>query len=89
MCQILRRLEFRVEKDGAFLKVTAPRWREDIEVGEPDLAEEIIRFIKRKAKTLLVPYVITCAAVVLLAGAAEAFRGGDAAAAVCVRKPCM
>ena len=41
--EILRRLEFRVEKDGAFLKVTAPRWREDIEVGEPDLAEEIIR----------------------------------------------
>ena len=44
--------------------------------------EEIIHFIKRKAKTLLVPYVITCASVVLLAGAAEAFRGGDAAAAV-------
>ncbi len=40
---ILRRLDFKVEKDGERLTVTAPRWREDIEVGEPDLAEELIR----------------------------------------------
>lgn len=25
------------------MQVVAPRWREDIEVGEPDLAEEVIR----------------------------------------------
>lgn len=40
---ILRRLQFAVKADGGILTVTAPRWREDIEVGEPDLAEEIIR----------------------------------------------
>ena len=40
---ILRRLDFAVRKEGEMLAVTAPRWREDIEVGEPDLAEEIIR----------------------------------------------
>lgn len=40
---ILRRLDFRVERDGDTLDVTAPRWREDIEIGEPDLAEEVIR----------------------------------------------
>ncbi len=40
---ILRRLDFQVERDGDTLDVTAPRWREDIEIGEPDLAEEVIR----------------------------------------------
>ncbi len=40
---ILRRLDFAVRKEGEKLVVTAPRWREDIEVGEPDLSEEIIR----------------------------------------------
>ncbi len=42
---ILKRLEFDVtlKADGDTLEVTAPRYREDIEVGEPDLAEEIIR----------------------------------------------
>ena len=40
---ILRRLDFKVENDGGLLTVTAPRFREDIEVGEPDLSEEIIR----------------------------------------------
>ena len=40
---ILRRLCFEVERDGDVLTVTAPRYREDIEVGEPDLAEEVIR----------------------------------------------
>jgi len=40
---ILRRLNFEVERDGDTMEVTAPRYREDIEVGEPDLAEEIIR----------------------------------------------
>lgn len=40
---ILGRLNFEVERDGDTLQVTAPRYREDIEVGEPDLAEEIIR----------------------------------------------
>ena len=34
---------FEVERDGDVLTVTAPRYREDIEVGEPDLAEEVIR----------------------------------------------
>ena len=40
---ILRRLQFEVEQEGDTLHVTAPRWREDIEIGEPDLAEEVIR----------------------------------------------
>ena len=40
---ILRRLSFRVERDGDLLHVQAPRYREDIEIGEPDLAEEVIR----------------------------------------------
>jgi len=40
---ILSRLQFAVRKEGDLLTVTAPRYREDIEVGEPDLAEEIIR----------------------------------------------
>ena len=42
---ILRRLSFEVElqPDGDTMQVIAPRWREDIEIGEPDLAEEIIR----------------------------------------------
>ena len=40
---ILRRLCFEVERDGDVLTVTAPRYREDIEVGETDLAEEVIR----------------------------------------------
>lgn len=43
--RILRALSFAVElaDDGDTLQVTAPRWREDIEIGEPDLAEEVIR----------------------------------------------
>lgn len=42
---ILRRLQFEVtlEADGDTMQVVAPRWREDIEIGEPDLAEEVIR----------------------------------------------
>ena len=42
---ILNRLQFEVklEADGDTMQVVAPRWREDIEVGEPDLAEEAIR----------------------------------------------
>ena len=42
---ILRRLSFEVklQPDGDTMQVIAPRWREDIEIGEPDLAEEIIR----------------------------------------------
>ncbi|HJD22206.1 MAG TPA: phenylalanine--tRNA ligase subunit beta [Candidatus Gemmiger faecigallinarum] len=40
---ILTRLDFQVERDGDRLEVVAPRYREDIEVGEPDLAEEVIR----------------------------------------------
>lgn len=40
---ILRRLSFEVTADGDVLHVTAPRYREDIEIGEPDLAEEVIR----------------------------------------------
>ena len=40
---ILTRLEFQVTRDGDKLDVIAPRYREDIEVGEPDLAEDVIR----------------------------------------------
>ena len=40
---ILGRLCFEVSRDGDILEVTAPRYREDIEIGEPDLAEEVIR----------------------------------------------
>lgn len=42
---ILRRLDFQAElqEDHDTMQVVAPRWREDIEVGEPDLAEEVIR----------------------------------------------
>ncbi len=40
---ILRRLNFEVKRDGDVLDVIAPRYREDIEIGEPDLAEEVIR----------------------------------------------
>ena len=41
--RILKNLNFAVERDGDVLNVTAPRYREDIEIGEPDLAEEVIR----------------------------------------------
>lgn len=41
--EILRSLSFEVEKEGDILHVAAPRYREDIEIGEPDLAEEVIR----------------------------------------------
>ena len=41
--RILKSLEFEVTRKGDTLEVTAPRFREDIEVGEPDLAEEVIR----------------------------------------------
>ena len=42
---ILRRLQFEVElqPDRDTMQVVAPRYREDIEIGEPDLAEEVIR----------------------------------------------
>ncbi|MCD7884602.1 MAG: phenylalanine--tRNA ligase subunit beta [Lachnospiraceae bacterium] len=40
---ILGRLNFQVTREGDVLDVIAPRYREDIEVGEPDLAEEVIR----------------------------------------------
>ena len=40
---ILRRLSFKVERDGDTLYVKAPAYREDIEIGDPDLAEEVIR----------------------------------------------
>lgn len=40
---ILRRLSFEIVQEGDTLHVVAPRWREDIEIGEPDLAEEVIR----------------------------------------------
>ncbi len=40
---ILKRLNFEVEQNGDVLSVVAPRYREDIEIGEPDLAEEVIR----------------------------------------------
>ena len=43
MLRILRSLQFEIAQDGDVLDVTAPRYREDIEIGEPDLAEEIIR----------------------------------------------
>lgn len=41
--RILKSLQFDVSRSGDLLNVTAPRYREDIEIGEPDLAEEIIR----------------------------------------------
>lgn len=41
--RILKNLDFEVKRTGDKLDVTAPRYREDIEVGEPDLAEEVIR----------------------------------------------
>ena len=41
--RILKSLQFEVSDDGDRLDVIAPRYREDIEVGDPDLAEEIIR----------------------------------------------
>ena len=41
--RILRNLQFEVVQDGDTIDVKAPRYREDIEVGEPDLAEEVIR----------------------------------------------
>ena len=41
--RILKNLNFEVVRDGDLLSVTAPRYREDIEIGEPDLAEEVIR----------------------------------------------
>ncbi len=42
---ILRRLQFTVtpEAGGNAFTAVAPPWREDIEIGEPDLAEEVIR----------------------------------------------
>ena len=45
MLDILKRLcfEVKLQPDGDTMEVVAPRYREDIEIGEPDLAEEIIR----------------------------------------------
>jgi len=42
---ILQRLCFEValQPDGDTMQIVAPRWREDIEIGEPDVAEEVIR----------------------------------------------
>ena len=41
--EILQSLNFEIVRDKDVLEVTAPRYREDIEIGEPDLAEEVIR----------------------------------------------
>ena len=41
--RILKSLNFEIVQNGDVLDVTAPRYREDIEIGEPDLAEEVIR----------------------------------------------
>ncbi len=41
--EILSNLCFETVKDGDTLHITAPRWREDIETGSADIAEEIIR----------------------------------------------
>ena len=41
--RILKLLNFEVTRKGDLLEVVAPRYREDIEIGEPDLAEEVIR----------------------------------------------
>ncbi|MBR5087920.1 MAG: phenylalanine--tRNA ligase subunit beta [Ruminiclostridium sp.] len=41
--RILKALCFEVAQDGNVLHITAPRWREDIEIGAPDIAEEVIR----------------------------------------------
>ena len=41
--RILKNLNFEVNRNGDTLNVQAPRYREDIEVGEPDLAEDVIR----------------------------------------------
>ena len=43
MVRILKNLQFEVQIDGDVMDITAPRYREDIEIGEPDMAEEIIR----------------------------------------------
>lgn len=40
---ILKRLNFEITVNDDTMDVTAPRYREDIEIGEPDLAEEVIR----------------------------------------------
>ena len=41
---ILMKLDFGVEEvDDDKLKISVPRYREDIEIGDPDLAEEVIR----------------------------------------------
>lgn len=41
--EILTSLNFEIKRDGDVLDVVAPRYREDVEIGEPDLAEEVIR----------------------------------------------
>ncbi|MBP3854438.1 MAG: phenylalanine--tRNA ligase subunit beta [Ruminiclostridium sp.] len=41
--KILKNLFFEVAQDGDTLHIVAPRWREDIEIGAPDIAEEVIR----------------------------------------------
>ncbi|MBQ9251571.1 MAG: phenylalanine--tRNA ligase subunit beta [Clostridia bacterium] len=41
--RILKALNFEVTQEGDLLQVVAPRYREDIDIGEPDLAEEVIR----------------------------------------------
>lgn len=41
--EILKNLFFEVSRSGDVLSITAPRWREDIEIGAPDIAEEVIR----------------------------------------------
>ncbi len=41
--EILKNLQFGVEREGDSLRLTVPRWREDIDL-YPDIAEEVIRF---------------------------------------------
>ena len=36
-------MEMCIRDSGDTMQVVAPRYREDIEIGEPDLAEEVIR----------------------------------------------
>ena len=82
MLRILRSLQFEVTLDGDVLDVTAPRYREDIEIGEPDLAEEIIR---EYGYEHVVPTFLTAAAVTRGGKTPEQLRQDKVKRVVCAQ----
>ena len=82
MLRILRSLQFEATLDGDVMEVQAPRFREDIEIGEPDLAEEIIR---EYGYDHVVPTFLTAAAVTRGGKTPEQLRQDKVKRVVCAQ----